>query len=102
MVVQPPPAVVHFIGRVFPDLDLTFQGPTKLNIGMPGGDTVPIEIDLTHSELKITCEVPNYDQARFSELLGGVTEISLAFVDYAAFTEGIALTLVIHTFADPT
>jgi hypothetical protein len=98
-----PPVVVHFIGRVFPDLDLTFLGPpTKMNIGMPKGDTMPVEISLTHSELKITCELRNYDQARFPEVLGGVTEISLAFVDYAAFTQGTALTLVIHTFADPT
>jgi hypothetical protein len=93
---------VYLLGRVLPDTDLTIPSIPKIASKMPDGTEIGrYDVNLEKSILTVHCEVANYTQARFENLVWSVSEICQSFVDLTALTQGIALNLVIDQFIDP-
>jgi hypothetical protein len=93
---------VYLMGRVVPDADITIPSIPRVSTRMPDGmEIARIKITLEKSVLKVHCEVEEYTQSKFENLVWSVTEVCQSLVDLEALTQGKALDLVIDQFIDP-
>src|SRR5262245_8389224 len=99
--------IVFFIGKVYPNVNLTIPTVPTLALTLSDGEKVELKCTLSKSDLRVRCKLHEYKHVgphypKFWDLYWGVIEICRAFVDLASFRYGISLTPVLETFIDPS
>lgn len=93
---------VHFKGRIFPTRGLSFQNIPQVRWKQDATDLlITATMRIQESVVEIECEMNRYAPTDFEGVHLHVFDFARTFVDFASFSMGTGLTMVLDAFTGP-